>query len=679
MMKHTAHDRNLNRLRAWGIPLGIGLLFLTLYLTFQSASFDDFDSYSFALALDNFDLKLQQPQPPGFPVYVALARLCRLTTSGHLEALTLLSAASGATAAVLVYALGRRSAPRHPMAAGLAALFFGLTPVSWLTAEKALSDMPGLAWTLLALRLWVEWNSPSTGMRYTMRRWILPIAVGLVTGLSLGVRPQNALPILLFVVGLFFDDLRHRRPSGRWLAAIGGGLIGIALWLLPTVTGVGGIQGYAAIVLKHAGHVGRSDAILGMSETFTEALRSRAYAFGDVLMTSLIARGLYPPLQQQTVMRLVIMTAFVALGLLKTDWRHAETRWLGLWVLATALQIFVFETLDRPRLLLPLVPPLSLLVASGWARLKMSGFWASSLIASAATMLLLQTLPLAAQLSQTAAPPARAATYVSERYDPEETLIAAAGSFRAVQVELPNYPKAYLYQFDPAVVDMSIEEGRSFIVIFDRDQFPAETMDVLSRQGTWVTVEDRTFSRERSIHTQHDQVRIQVLAPPEQVPPEALKLPDDGCVDLGSGDDGRYLGAGWFRPEEIGGVLGRWAGQTLTSTLRLRPSRDRDYEIYLQVMAYPPDQQVTVRIDGVTVGSAPLPRSWGEVRLALPQEARPKGETMVLSLHHLTSASPYETTTGGSSDRRQLTAAYDRICLLPGTTANATLTHQSGP
>jgi hypothetical protein len=35
------------------------------------------------------------------------------------------------------------------------------------------------------------------------------------------------------------------------------------------------------------------------------------------------------------------------------------------------------------------------------------------------------------------APPAQAAAYVAAHYPPETTLIAAAGSFRAAQVELP--------------------------------------------------------------------------------------------------------------------------------------------------------------------------------------------------------------------------------------------------
>ncbi|MGC9348085.1 MAG: hypothetical protein ACP5JG_08115, partial [Anaerolineae bacterium] len=389
---------------------------------------------------------------------------------------------------------------------------------------------------------------------------------------------------------------------------------------------------------------------------------------------------LYPPLERQTVVRIVIMTTFMLPGVLKADWRRVEIRWLGVWALVVASQIFVFETPDRPRLLLPLVPPLALLVASGWARVRLQRFLGQALVALLALALLLQTAPLVAQLSQTAAPPARAAAYISRHYDSSKTLIAAAGSFRAVQVELPDYPAVYLYQFDPSAALSAIEDGRSFVAIFDRDQFPAEVIDLLSQGGSWVTVEDLTFSRERSIHTQHDQVRVQVLAPADQVPVEALRLPADGCIDLGRGDEGRYLGQGWFRPEDIGGVQGRWAGQTLTTSLRLNLPEGRDYTLYLRVMAYPTHQQITVRTDAETLGTKPLPPTWGDVEIELPADARPTKAVVHLSLIHAASASPYDVTDGGSSDRRELTAAYDRICFLPAEpTTNGEPTEQSSP
>ncbi|MGC9348730.1 MAG: hypothetical protein ACP5JG_11370, partial [Anaerolineae bacterium] len=333
MTKRSARRLGFSRLKAWGIPFGLTVLFLTLYFAFRSTSLDDFDSYSFALALDHFDLTLQQPQPPGFTVYVILGRLLRHFTSSPTTALTSLSVISGVTAVLLTYAVGRQLVPHHPLAAGLAALLFGLVPVSWLTSEKALSDMPGLAWTLLALWVWHSWRTQAPSTQVLTHRWALPAAAGLVTGIALGVRPQNALPMALLIAGLFISDLACRRPLMPWLVAASTSLAATALWLLPTVATVGSIEGYARIVLAHAAHVGRSDALLGTTAPIVGALRSRALAFGDVLLTSLITDGLYPPLERQTVVRLAMVTAFVIPGVLKADWRRVEIRWLGVWAL----------------------------------------------------------------------------------------------------------------------------------------------------------------------------------------------------------------------------------------------------------------------------------------------------------------------------------------------------------
>jgi uncharacterized membrane protein len=182
------------------------LLFgLALYLPFRSASLDDFDSYSFALALEHFDLTLQQPQPPGFPVYVFLGRLFQSLTGEARTALTLLSALSGVALILLVYALGRALYARQPGAAVAATWLVALAPMGWLTAEKALSDTPGLALTVLAV--WLLWRGQEESRSLLLG--------GLVTGLALGLRPQNALPILLLLVYL---ALGLRRRWRRLLA-----------------------------------------------------------------------------------------------------------------------------------------------------------------------------------------------------------------------------------------------------------------------------------------------------------------------------------------------------------------------------------------------------------------------------------------------------------------------------
>lgn len=660
--------------RRW-VPLALFAGFALLYIAFRSISLDDFDSYSFALALDDFNLELQQPQPPGFPVYVFLGRVLYRVIGSATAALTLLSALSGAGVVALVYMLGQTVDRDYPLTGLWAALLVGLTPLGWLTAEKALSDTPGLLWTLLAM--WLLWRSFPEDAIWKSR---LP-AAAFVTGLLLGARPQNALPVVLLGGFVVARHLARQRPARALAFAVGCGLLGVALWLIPTAAAVGGLRAYIAHIQSHAAHVGRADSLLGMGLPLAAALRARILAFADTWLTSIIGVGTFTPWGLREILLVAITTAAFILALARAAWRRRDVQFLAIWAVVAATQVFLFENLDRPRLMLPILPPLALLLAHGWMRLlstdstdetdgtQLVRLWKPRLrgltMLVAAALLLAQGLPLAAQLATIPAPPAQATAYIAARYPAEETLIAAAGSFRAVQVELPDYRLAYLYRFDAEAVAQALAGGVRYIVIFDRDQFSADAMATLSADGRYVPLDDRTFTRSRRVHTQHDQVRVQVLTPADLVPPEALALPPDGCIDIGSEADGRYLAQGWFRPEDIGGTSGRWAGETLTSTLRVTLPPAQAYRLRFRAVAYPPEQLVKIHVAGRQVARIPLVQGWAEYEVTLAADAIPAGEITTLALVHAVARSPFDAMRGGSSDTRALTAAYDRVCIAP--------------
>jgi hypothetical protein len=627
---------------------------LCLYIPFRSVSLDDFDGYSFALGLSEFDLALQQPQPPGFPIYIGLARCIHLITADAVGALTWVSALSGTAALLLVYGIGRQLDPARPVTGIAAGLWMGLVPLGWLTAVKALSDAAGLVGILLPLWLWARWDRAPEDLR-----WAAMAAVA--SGLALGIRPQNALPLLLYLIWTLLAHSLPRQEWTPWLLVGALGLCGILIWLVPTVWAVGGLASYMSPIREHAAHVGQADSLWSMSVPLATAVRYRLLAFGDTLLSSLVGVGLFTSLSLWGGIRLGVLAFIVGVGLAWADWRRRATWGLALWALFVAAQILLYEALDRPRLMLPLLPPLALLTASGWARVRRSRWLAPMIVAITCLALLIQGVPLVAKIATVPAPPAQATAYVAARYPPERTLVAAAGSFRAVQVELPAYPLVYLYRFDDEAMRTAMSEMR-YVVIFDRDKFPPEAVAMLSEDGRWVTLEDRTFVRDRLIHTQHDQVRIQVLSPASEVPVEALRLPDDGCIDLGGEADGRYLGPGWFRPEIIGGAHGRWAGGALTSTVRLALPPAPSYRLWGRAMAFPPGQMVHLRVADQVVGALSLPQSWAEFSVRLPGEAFASTQPVALVLVHARAQSPFDAMSGGSSDRRALTAAYDWLC-----------------
>ena len=647
----------------WSLWIVLLLLAACLYLPFRSCSLDDFDAYSFALALENFDLGLQQPQPPGFPVYIFMARVVYALTGDAVSALTWVSALCGVGVVLMLGALGEncsRPVVGHQDTSKrvmlIAPLLLMALPMLWLTAGKPLSDVPGLFFTLLALWLLVAADA---------RPWWL-VAGGGVTGLALGVRPQNALPLILCFAWMGLQTLQGQRPW-RHVGLIGaGGTVGVLLWLLPTAHMVGGLDAYMGYIRGHATHVQTADSLLGMAVPLGTALHSRAFAFGDTFLLYTIGVGTFNPWATADFVRVGILALVILVGLMQADWRRTRTWALSVWLLASTAFVFLFVTLDRPRLMLPMLPPLALLVAQGWARVKHPRGMLTVLLASMMLALLVQGVPLAVQLTQTPAPPAQAADYVAAHFPPTQTLVAAAGSFRAVQVDLAHYRVAFLYEFLPQTVADALTDGVQYVVVFDRDQFPLEVMDVLSAEGTFVPLDELTFGRDRRVHTQHDQVRVQVLTPSQLVPPSALRLPETGCLDIGGERDGRYLGTGWFRPEDVGGTSARWAGGLATATLRMTLPSASAYRVRMRVLAYPAEQQVQLRLNGHRTDWLNISQGWTELEVQIPGDWLTPDTITPLTLLHAHTLSPQAATDGGSSDTRALTVAYDWVCVEAG-------------
>ncbi len=696
MIKLANGKLGISWIKPW-LPIFL-LLGLTgaLYIPFRSIDLNDFDAYSFAMALEHFDLTLQQPQPPGFPLYIFGGRILLALVGEPVTALTILSALSGVAVVLLIYGIGCSLAPQQRFVSIGAAVLFALVPMSWLTAEKALSDMPGLMGTLLAL--WLLWR----GAHKVNSSALYLACGGLAAGLSLGIRPQNALPILLLIAFTAIKSLLKHHRFTPLLLMSAGLLLGALIWLIPLLNTVGGLAAYLSLLKVHAIHIGQSDALIGMGIPLGEALHARAMAFGDTFLTYTVGVelfGLWDIADTLRVVALALVSGPAALAaIVYPGWRREEIYSLAVWALAMIAQVFLFETLDRPRLMLPILPPLALLIAWGWAaiggiaqlaaqrflpprspkvsRPRRGVLWVQGLaLCTIALALLTQGAPLAAQLAQVPAPPAQACDYVAARYAPDETLIATAGSFRAVQMELPAYQLFYLYRFDAEAVKATLAGGQiRYVVIFDRDQFPATTVQVLNDRGRLVPLEERTFSRDRRVHTQHDQVRVQVLTPASLVPLTALTLPSNGCIDIGGETDGRYLGEGWFRPETIGGIQGRWAGGTLTSTVRLNlasaPGHRLRYRLRFRALAYPAKQMVSVYTGEMYLAQLSLPQAWTEFEVPLPQQTWVSDQVMTLMFVHSQARAPFEVNGGGSSDTRRLSAAYDWLCLIPETGDN---------
>ena len=200
--------------------------------------------------------------------------------------------------------------------------------------------------------------------------------------------------------------------------------------------------------------------------------------------------------------------------------------------------------------------------------------------------------------------------------------------------------------------------------MLDRESF-GDVIDTLSGEGAFVSLAERSFTRDARAHSQHTEVRVQVLVPRRAIGPDDLRLAGDGLLDLGDEGDARYLGMGWFRSEAVGGAQARWAGDGTTSVVRLTPPNGAEDGATLTVRtaAYPPDQRVTLRVNGVELETHTLTPDWAEYTWRIPRGVLGTREIAEIELVHARAVSAYDLTGGASPDQRPLAAAYDWVRL----------------
>ena len=226
-------------LRSAGLVLV--LIFLAAHLAFLPKTLEDLDSVNFALGVREFDVAQHQPHPPGYPVYIALAKastgLLRVTgiDAASPRGLAIWSALGGAAAIPAVFLFFRRLEGRDTLA-WWATLVVAASPLFWFTALRPLSDMLGFAAAMWAMAL-MAGKPPDRRL----------VAGALLAGFAIGIRSQVAvltLPMLAFAIAT------DRRQAMLAIAAFAAGAIA---WTIPLIVASGGLGAYLAALGSQAG------------------------------------------------------------------------------------------------------------------------------------------------------------------------------------------------------------------------------------------------------------------------------------------------------------------------------------------------------------------------------------------------------------------------------------------
>ncbi|MFP5245733.1 MAG: ArnT family glycosyltransferase [Thermoanaerobaculia bacterium] len=210
-----------------------------------SRSLWDWDEAQFASALHDFDVAAHHPHPPGFPLFIALAKIVQLLGVSDFHALQAVTIAGAIALFPLMFWLGRELGFSFSTAY-FAALLLAFSPNVWFFGGTAFSDVPSLALSLLACALLLRGRtSPSA--------YLLG---ALALGFAAGFRPQNLL--IGFAPALLATW--HRRSFKQTLAAIVIGASTIAAAYGGAVVATGDWGTYRDAVRSHQRYIAQIDS-----------------------------------------------------------------------------------------------------------------------------------------------------------------------------------------------------------------------------------------------------------------------------------------------------------------------------------------------------------------------------------------------------------------------------------
>jgi hypothetical protein len=208
-------------------PLGIAAIALTRILC-RSHFLYDIDSVNFAMGMMRFDPAVHQPHPPGYFLYVCLARLVNVFLPDPNTALVTISIAASCGAAWMIYLLTREWFGRG--AAQMSILLFLVSPLCWFHGIVALTYMAEAFFS--GLTGYLCWRAYSGGSAY-----VVPATVALAV--AAGFRPSTA----LLLAPLWLVSIWRLRGIRLGLAVLAAAAVTLA-WFLPMTAAAGGIRPY---------------------------------------------------------------------------------------------------------------------------------------------------------------------------------------------------------------------------------------------------------------------------------------------------------------------------------------------------------------------------------------------------------------------------------------------------
>lgn len=390
--------------RRWRLAGVLALLaWAVLAWSWRPVDLFEWDEYLYLRALSHYDVAAHSPHPPGAPAYVFLCWLVSVVIRNAQAAGQIVSVVAGALSlGLLARLLLREGAGWGPAMA--APLLLAVFPGFAFYCGVGLTDVPAVAAVVATWVLVFE----------AERRPKMLAVLAVVAAIGLGVRPA-ILPAVAPAIGwVALETVRRREWRQAGLAAVGGVLATLAVWV-PAIL-LTGVDRYRAALRTQSEWVTRSDL---------------ANAFPSTPLTLVVDRWLIAPFGPGWL-------AACVWGLVVTGgcawWVGRKPKLVAIAGGGLVLYLLVAATrlhsLWGVRYGLPLLPCLALLAAGNvaWRRRVLNAIGALALLAVGLVMAL-QTVPVLA-LRRQPAPVAAALRFVAGTVSKEDTLVVFSGSVR---------------------------------------------------------------------------------------------------------------------------------------------------------------------------------------------------------------------------------------------------------
>lgn len=224
-------SRAIARTGPWPVAIAaLGLLGLTvgLRLPFASRMLFAWDSANFALALDQYNVAFHQPHPPGYPLYVGIAKLINFWVLDANASYVAISIAASAGAVVALFLLGSRM---YGAWVGFLAAVLMVASVGFWGYGEVAYPYTSLAFfsALIALLCYLMWQG----------HYSLAVLSGLLLGIAGGIRQD----VLVFLGPLWLVSI-WGAGIVRTLLSLVVLVLAVGSWLYAAVQLTGGWQAY---------------------------------------------------------------------------------------------------------------------------------------------------------------------------------------------------------------------------------------------------------------------------------------------------------------------------------------------------------------------------------------------------------------------------------------------------